>query len=229
MLQPVESKKPSPPVPPIWLHHHFPWGHPSSLLCPQLQKLMAFHQSSHWAFHSSDLHAKFPINSLRNDDVKETIRKLANRNVFSPNVILSEKRARGKHFLKCALYSVLVVITFCFKCVLICSFVSSSLWPMDCRPPGFFVHGESPAKNTGVGCHALLQGIFPIQDGTHVSPSACEFFSDWATVGYNLLRKLYIHIYIYISIYIHTHIWYLSSKYNVIFKLHCSFKISSSV
>ena len=23
------------------------------------------------------------------------------------------------------------------------------------------VHGDSPGKNTGVGCHALLQGIFP--------------------------------------------------------------------
>ena len=25
------------------------------------------------------------------------------------------------------------------------------------------VHGDSPGKNTGVGCHALLQGIFPSQ------------------------------------------------------------------
>ena len=35
--------------------------------------------------------------------------------------------------------------------------------PMDCSPPGFSVHGESPGKNTGVGCHALLPGIFPTQ------------------------------------------------------------------
>ena len=34
---------------------------------------------------------------------------------------------------------------------------------MDCNPPGFSVHGASPGKNTGVGCHALLQGIFPTQ------------------------------------------------------------------
>ena len=32
--------------------------------------------------------------------------------------------------------------------------------PMDCSPPGFSDHGDSPGKNTGVGCHALLQGIF---------------------------------------------------------------------
>ena len=35
--------------------------------------------------------------------------------------------------------------------------------PMDCSPPGSSVHGDSPGKNTGVGCHALLQGIFPAQ------------------------------------------------------------------
>ena len=34
---------------------------------------------------------------------------------------------------------------------------------MDCSPPGSSVHGDSPGKNTGVGCHSLLQGIFPIQ------------------------------------------------------------------
>ena len=33
--------------------------------------------------------------------------------------------------------------------------------PMDCSPPGSSVHGDSPGKNTGVGCHALLQGNLP--------------------------------------------------------------------
>ena len=35
--------------------------------------------------------------------------------------------------------------------------------PMDCSQPGSSVHGDSPGKNTGVGFHALLQGIFPNQ------------------------------------------------------------------
>ena len=35
--------------------------------------------------------------------------------------------------------------------------------PRDCSPPGSFVHGDSPGKNIGVGCHALLQGISPTQ------------------------------------------------------------------
>ena len=35
--------------------------------------------------------------------------------------------------------------------------------PMDCSLPGSSVHEDSPGKNTGVGCHFLLQGIFPTQ------------------------------------------------------------------
>ena len=35
--------------------------------------------------------------------------------------------------------------------------------PLDCSPPGTSVHGDSLGKNTGVSCHVLLQGIFPIQ------------------------------------------------------------------
>jgi len=35
--------------------------------------------------------------------------------------------------------------------------------PVDYSLPGFSVHGDSPGKNTGVGCHALLQGIFQAQ------------------------------------------------------------------
>ena len=33
----------------------------------------------------------------------------------------------------------------------------------DCSLLGYSVHGDSPDENTGMGCHALLQGIFPAQ------------------------------------------------------------------
>ena len=36
--------------------------------------------------------------------------------------------------------------------------------PMDSSPPGSSVHGDSPGKNTGVGCCALLQRIFLTQE-----------------------------------------------------------------
>ena len=35
--------------------------------------------------------------------------------------------------------------------------------PMDHSLPGSSVHGILSGKNTGMGCHALLQGIFPTQ------------------------------------------------------------------
>ena len=35
--------------------------------------------------------------------------------------------------------------------------------PMDCSLPGSSVHGDSPGKNTGVGCHSFLQGILLTQ------------------------------------------------------------------
>ena len=35
--------------------------------------------------------------------------------------------------------------------------------PMDCSPPGSSCPWDSPGKDTGAGCHALLQGIFPTQ------------------------------------------------------------------
>ena len=41
--------------------------------------------------------------------------------------------------------------------------------------PGSSVHGDSPGKNTGVDCHALLQGIFPTQ-GLNTGLSHCRQF-----------------------------------------------------
>ena len=35
---------------------------------------------------------------------------------------------------------------------------------MDCSPSAFSVHENSQGKNTGVGCHPLLQGIFLTQE-----------------------------------------------------------------
>ena len=43
------------------------------------------------------------------------------------------------------------------------SVMSDSLWPQDCSPLGSSVHGDSPGKNTRVGCYFLLQGLFPTQ------------------------------------------------------------------
>ena len=57
---------------------------------------------------------------------------------------------------------------------------------MDCSPPGSSVHGDSPGKNTGVGCHALLQGIFPTQE---LSPDPCTV-GGFSSVQFSSVQSL---------------------------------------
>ena len=45
----------------------------------------------------------------------------------------------------------------------LCSFVSDCLQPPGLEPARLLCPRDSPGKNTGVGCHSLLQGIFPTQ------------------------------------------------------------------
>ena len=52
---------------------------------------------------------------------------------------------------------------------------------MNCSLPDFSVHRDSPGKNTGVGCHALLQGIFPTQGSNPGLCIAGKFFTVWGT------------------------------------------------
>ena len=52
-----------------------------------------------------------------------------------------------------------ILVKCCTKSLQLCPILCN---PMDCSPPGSFVHGDSPGKNTGGGCH-VLQGIFPTQ------------------------------------------------------------------
>ena len=42
-------------------------------------------------------------------------------------------------------------------------------YPMDYSLPSSSIHGDSPGENTGVGCRALLQGIFLTQGWYSVS------------------------------------------------------------
>ena len=53
------------------------------------------------------------------------------------------------------------------------SVVSNSLQPYGVQPARILSPWDSPGKNTGVGCHALLEGIFLSQDQTQVSYIFC--------------------------------------------------------
>ena len=49
--------------------------------------------------------------------------------------------------------------------------------PIESSPPGSTVHRDSPGKNTGVGCHALLQGIFPTQGSNPGLPHCSQILN----------------------------------------------------
>ena len=72
----------------------------------------------------------------------------------------------GGHYAK--LSTVFVTIGFyeasVCMCVCVCAQACLTLCdPMDCSLPRLLCPWNFPYKNTGVGCHFLLQGIFPTQ------------------------------------------------------------------
>ena len=67
--------------------------------------------------------------------------------------------------------------------------------PMDCTPPGSSVHGDSPGKNIGVGCHAILQECSQPRDWTQFShtegdslpfePQRSPWVLEWVTYPFS--------------------------------------------
>ena len=61
--------------------------------------------------------------------------------------------------------------------------------PMDCSPPDW----DSPGKNIGVGCHALLSGIFPTQGSDsgllHCSQILYQLSYQGSSNGHKPLKK----------------------------------------
>ena len=57
----------------------------------------------------------------------------------------------------------MLVAKICYALCLVAQLYRTVCDPVDRSPSGSSVYGNSPGKNTGVSCHALLQGIFPTQ------------------------------------------------------------------
>ena len=92
--------------------------------------------------------------------------------VINPPLLLDHKKSRRgvmrKHPLpsitQIATSSALYFWTDLTTCVHLVTQLCPTFYdPLNHSPPGSSVQGDSPDKNTGVGCHALLQGIFPTQ------------------------------------------------------------------
>ena len=58
---------------------------------------------------------------------------------------------------------------------------------MDCSLPGSSVHGDSPGKNTRVGHHAFLQGIFSNQ-GLNLSHERSPRMLEWVAYSFSCLQ-----------------------------------------
>ena len=72
-------------------------------------------------------------------------------------------------------------------CVQLCN-------PIDCSLPGSSVHGIFPGKNTGVGCHSLLQGIFPNPGIEPGSPALQADYLPSEPPGKPIIQNTYVFI-----------------------------------
>ena len=96
--------------------------------------------------------------------------------------------------------------------------------PMECSPPGSSVHGDSPGKNIGVGCHVFLQGIFQPRNWTEVSCITGRFFTREAPQNnYNcssnptlrfisegteiIISKQYLHLHVFAALFTNGKLW----------------------
>ena len=92
---------------------------------------------------------------------------------FSFHVFFLSFKVQSTSYIQCVYAKLL------HTCLTLCN-------PMGYSPPGSSVHGDSPGKNTGVGCHALLQGY--IQKSTHLCSSINSYKLN-LLISLSMLRK----------------------------------------
>ena len=106
-----------------------------------------------------------------------TLNLLNNLKQFQQNVCPSDPRAgrclcassasARSHVVLTIRHLLCILLTYVCICkwvCVLCLVAQSCLTlcnPLYCSLPGFSVHGDSPGQNTGVGCHAFLQGGLP--------------------------------------------------------------------
>ena len=83
--------------------------------------------------------------------------------------------------------------------------MSGSLRPHGLWPARLLCPWDSQGKNTGVGCHALLQGISQARDRISISYVSC-IGSVWSGSFSRPLPSVSVSFFLSFYIYIHTHI-----------------------
>ena len=97
---------------------------------------------------------------------------LLNLTIFSVGYVNVQSEQTHKHTkLRTSTIYWILIVYLC--CALLRLSVMTDCDPVDCSSPSSSVHRDSPDKNIGVGCHALIRGIFPTQ-GSHPGFPHCR-------------------------------------------------------
>ena len=123
-------------------------------------------------------------------------------------VELPDSKSTHIRALKCIyMYWNLLYTLVSLKCCVSCSVVSNSLQPPWTVATGLLCSWDFPDKNTGMGCHFLLQGIFPTQ-GLNPRLSHCRWILyrlNYKGAVLSSLQKLKgsIHLYSFLTSVLH--------------------------
>ena len=118
--------------------------------------------------------------------------------------------AGGNHYqIKCT-FSLLPPL--CISRLYICTcihavtlVVPDSLRPYGCQPARLLCPWDFPGMNTGVGCHALLQGIFPIQGLNSCLITSPALAGGFFTANAAWEEALYMYMYSHVHVLTCTH------------------------
>ena len=98
------------------------------------------------------------------------VSKVARRREFGPVLFQVQWGFGQKHNLKigvcvCVCVCVSVCLCVCVSvCLCVCAQQCLTVWDTGLWPTRLFCPWDFPGKNTGMGCHSLLQGIFLTQE-----------------------------------------------------------------
>ena len=101
------------------------------------------------------------IKSLKPTCLRNWSRSLVNREAKAEASSPNNFSVKRSHTVKTKRWKCLASQGVCLT-LLTCAQTLSCVRPF-ATLPGSSLHGDSPGKSTGLGCHALLQGIFPTQ------------------------------------------------------------------